>query len=503
MMVLVKFIASSAILLLFFHLFLAKEKSFELNRWILLALIPAAIIIPFLHFPIFLPNQTPVRVDYLPIDLYQSTPSDYPNTGPNAPYSPLQWFLVVYILGFFFLLFTKLKALNQLISWTKTATVQHIPGAFLILSEKVSSPFSFRKYIFMHPNLYKEGSEVTKMILTHERYHITHRHHVDLIWMEILTVVCWFNPVVYLVKKAVVLNHEYLADQEVQQKAHPLRYKQLLLELTVKKPTILSSSMSSSTLKNRLIMMNRPLIKTMIRLRTISFVLLSTMMIAGFSVELAAQETSSTAQSPAEGTGDTFFEVETQPEFKGGMNDFYKYVVENIGYPLRARKNGIEGEVVVQFVVENDGSLSNVKALNEIAGGCEEEAVRVVRNSPDFKPGLQRGRPVRVQMVLPIHFRLDKKEVADDGYPTGKIIVEGIEQRNGKLNVDATYKDGLWTGTIRDPEGNTLPGAHIIIVDSTVGTVTDIDGRFTIKAGSSQNLVASFVGYQSAFLAAE
>jgi hypothetical protein len=160
-------------------------------------------------------------------------------------------------------------------------------------------------------------------------------------------------------------------------------------------------------------------------------------------------------------------------------------------------KVGITDEEKVQFVVEKDGSISNLLALNEIAGGCEEEAVRVVRNSPDFKPGMQRGRPIRVQMVLPIHFSLNKETVGQDGLPSGKIIVEGVEQRNGELKVDASYADGLWTGTVRDPEGNTLPGAHIIIVDSTIGTVTDVNGDFSIKASSSQNLVVSFVGYQS------
>ncbi len=500
MMILIKFIACSAFLMLLFQIFLAKEKSLQLNRWILLALIPAAMIIPFLNFPIFLPQQNPVQIDYLPINLPQSTTVNQSYTVQTLPYSPIQWFLVVYIPVFLFLLLKKLKALNQLISWTKNASVQHIQGASLILSEKVSSPFSFGNYIFLPPNLYKKCSLETEMILTHERYHIAHRHHVDLIWMELLTVLCWFNPVVYFVKKAMVLNHEYLADQEVQKIAHPTRYKQLLLEVAVNNNLeILTSSISSSALKNRLIMMNKPLTKKSMQLRIFSFSLLTSLFIAGISLEINAQHipVPSTSQKQDQATDDTYFVVESQPEFKGGMTDFYRYVIENIGYPFRARRNGIEGQVVVQFVVEKDGSVSNVSAMNEIAGGCEEEAERVVRNSPDFKPGMQGGRPVRVKMVLPIHFILDKEKVGHDGHPIGKVIVEGVEQRNGKLEVDANYADGLWTGKVRDPEGNTLPGATVLIVDSTKGTVTDINGDFTISANPSQNLVASFVGYQS------
>ncbi|WP_158861301.1 M56 family metallopeptidase [Lunatibacter salilacus] len=497
MMVLVKFIACSAFLMLLFHLFLAKEKSFQLNRWILLALIPAAMIIPFLSFPIVVPDQNPVQIEYLPIDLSQSATVSQSNPSPKA-FSPIQWFLFVYIPVFFFLLITKLKALNQLIVWTKNAPVQHIPGALLILSEKVLSPFSFGKYIFMHPAIYNERSENTQMILSHERVHINHRHHLDLLWMEFLLVVFWFNPVVYLVKRAMVLNHEYLADHEVQQAAHPIKYKKLLLELTIhNNPGILTSSISSSALKNRLTMMNKPITKNIMQFRIFSFSLISLLIIAGFSVEINAQQNPSTSQKQNQVTDDTFFEVETQPEFKGGMPAFYMYVVNELEYPLRARRNGIEGEVVVQFVVEKDGSLSNVSAINELGGGCEEEAIRVVKNSAAFKPGMQRGRPVRVQMVLPIHFSLDKEKVGQDGHPTGKIIVEGVEQRNGELKVDASYADGFWTGTVRDPEGNTLPGAHIIIVDTTKGTVTDINGDFSIFADASRKLVVSFMGYQS------
>jgi len=499
MMILLKFIACSAFLMGLFHLFLAKEKSFQLNRWILIALIPAAMIIPFLSFPIVVPNQNPIQIDYLylPTDLSQPTTVYQSDTRAQTT-SPIQWFLAVYIPVLLFLLFTKLKALNQLMSWTKKGSVRRIPGASLILSEKVRSPFSFANYIFMHPTSYKEGSEETEMILTHERYHIAHRHYIDLLWMELLTVVCWFNPVVYLVKKAMVLNHEYLADQEVQQKANPIKYKQLLLELTVNNnPEIWTSSMSSSTLKNRLIMMNNPLTKNSMQLRIFSFSLLASLFIAGFSLEIRAQHTPVPSQKQGQVMDDTYFEVETQPEFIGGMTEFYRYVVDNMEYPLRARKNGIEGEVVVQFVVEKDGSLSNVAAINEIAGGCEEEAERVVRNSPDFKPGMQRGSPVRVKMVLPIHFILDKETLGQDGHPLGKIIVEGVEQRNGKLKVESSYSDGLWTGTVRDPEGNILPGAHVIIVDTAMGTVTDVNGMFYIKAESSQNLVVTFVGYES------
>jgi periplasmic protein TonB len=98
--------------------------------------------------------------------------------------------------------------------------------------------------------------------------------------------------------------------------------------------------------------------------------------------------------------------VEDQPKFGKGMEDFYKYVSKNIEYPKQARRIGVEGKVFVQFVVDKDGSLSDIKVLKGIGAGCDEEAVRVLKESPKWNPGKQRGRPVRVRMSLPIFFKI-------------------------------------------------------------------------------------------------
>ncbi len=98
--------------------------------------------------------------------------------------------------------------------------------------------------------------------------------------------------------------------------------------------------------------------------------------------------------------------VEEQPGPSGGMGAFYSFVGKEMKYPRTAQRMGIEGKVFVQFVVDKDGSLTDVKAVKGIGGGCDEEAVRVIKNSPKWKPGKQRGRPVKVKMILPITFKL-------------------------------------------------------------------------------------------------
>ncbi|MDR2906516.1 MAG: energy transducer TonB, partial [Bacteroidales bacterium] len=91
-----------------------------------------------------------------------------------------------------------------------------------------------------------------------------------------------------------------------------------------------------------------------------------------------------------------FMIIEEMPEFPGGEEARVKYLSENMIYPSAARDSGIQGTIYVNFIIEKDGSISDVKVVNGIGGGCDEEAIRVVKMMPKWKPGRQRGKPVRV-----------------------------------------------------------------------------------------------------------
>ncbi len=98
--------------------------------------------------------------------------------------------------------------------------------------------------------------------------------------------------------------------------------------------------------------------------------------------------------------------VEEMPEFPGGAAKLMEYIQKNIKYPIMARESDIQGRVFVNFVVEPDGSISNVTVMRGIGGGCDEEAVRVVNSMPNWKPGKQRGSAVRCAYTVPIIFKL-------------------------------------------------------------------------------------------------
>ena len=107
-----------------------------------------------------------------------------------------------------------------------------------------------------------------------------------------------------------------------------------------------------------------------------------------------------------EETDEIFQIVENPASFKGGIGAFYQYVQKNMKYPSQAQRMGLEGKVFVQFVVGKDGKITDVQVLRGIGAGCDEEAIRVLKNSPAWSPGKQRGRAVRQRMVLPITFKL-------------------------------------------------------------------------------------------------
>jgi len=103
-----------------------------------------------------------------------------------------------------------------------------------------------------------------------------------------------------------------------------------------------------------------------------------------------------------------FTSVEKNPEFPGGIEKFYSYVGKNVRYPAVARENNTQGKVIVQFVVERDGSLTDIKVVRGIGDGCDEEAARVLKASPHWAPGIQNGRPVRCAYTVPISFTLSE-----------------------------------------------------------------------------------------------
>jgi len=148
--------------------------------------------------------------------------------------------------------------------------------------------------------------------------------------------------------------------------------------------------------------------------------ILASILVPALSVSVAAQVDTEEVKDgvviteqaplPEEAEGVVFTIVEQMPQYPGGQDGMMRYLGSNIKYPEEASEAGIEGVVYVTFVVEKDGAVGEARVLRGIGAGCDEEAVRVVRAMPKWEPGMQRGKPVRVQYNLPIRYKLNTSE---------------------------------------------------------------------------------------------
>jgi TonB family protein len=178
--------------------------------------------------------------------------------------------------------------------------------------------------------------------------------------------------------------------------------------------------------------------------------------------------------------------VEEPPAPVGGMRAFYEYVQRELKYPEEAKKDAIQGRVFIQFIVDKDGSITDVQAVRGIGGGCDEEAVRVIANSPKWIAGKQRGREVRVRMVMPITFTLGVS-TNEQGRPEEVAIPNNVNPRPQAIS-------GRVTNSNREP----LSGVNVVIQGSQIGTITNVNGNYTITIpANATHLVYSYVGYVS------
>ena len=261
---------------------------------------------------------------------------------------------------------------------------------------------------------------------------------------------------------------------------------------------------------------------------------------------------SPSAPKPTVQNGETFTVVEQMPEYPGGMKALMGYLAENIQYPAECQKAGIQGRVIVQFVVKADGSLDNFEIKRSVNPLLDAEALRVIKTTPKWKPGTQHGKPVDVKFTIPVTFSLPDKQ--KEHTPTGNIsdssltlkktlfIIDGKEVEPkvlNEINPDQissinVIKDGtgvtifgskardgvilittkrssttsqgesLVTGRVTDAAGNPVSGACITIKGTTTQTTSDNEGRFTLTVPrkdatlevSSSNMKTATVGAQ-------
>ena len=430
--------------------------------------------------------------------------------------------------------------------WLLIRRAEHHPqadGTVVCVTDRQVSPFSWMHYIVLSHSDY-EAQDAS--ILAHERGHIRRHHSLDLLLVDTLTALQWFNPAMWMLRQDLRAIHEYEADAAVLSQGINMRqYQYLLIQKAVSHCGYsVANGISHSTLKNRIDMMLNKKSSSASLLKLLALVPIVGAALAlnaetvtdyvyaektpqkvvkkgkkaaqvkvndktievkadkdvitgeNVTVELNADKKKSMgkklvfldevlegseplividgkvatieqlkaldqeeidnitvlknakepleeyakafnadtsngilfintkeyvkngkkelvsavvkAKEPADESAEGAFDVvEQMPEFPGGSIELMKFLSENIKYPEAASKAGTQGRVVAQFIVEADGSISNVKVLKNVSDEIDAEAVRVIKAMPKWKPGMQKGQPVRVKYTIPVTFRLN------------------------------------------------------------------------------------------------
>lgn len=308
---------------------------------------------------------------------------------------------------------------------SRKTTVSGIP--VLDVSQEIA-PFSFFRWIFLHIDSHSEKE--LNHIIKHENSHVKHWHTMDILIAELLIMAFCWNPIVWLIKREISINLEYLADLDVlQQGIDGKEYQYHLLQLTYHKTAVLiGNNFNVSQLKKRIMMMNKTKSPTQKLVKYLLVLPFACLLIVANSClnnkdknanaptdEMQTQTASTTPEetvlSDAD-KGEIFTVVEIAPEYPGGTEALMKYLSDQLVYPVEAQENNIQGRVVVNFVVEKDGSLSDFQTVRSVDPLLDAEAIRVLKSMPNWKPGKQKGENVRVKFTLPVLFKLQGEDNA-------------------------------------------------------------------------------------------
>jgi len=454
----------------FYALLLRKETFFQLNRIYLVSAALLSFFIPVIQADwvknLFI-TQTVHYSIYggAPVMIYQAKPI------ADAPFTIGQLLTVIYLTGVLFLI---VKLIWQLVSIKKI----------------INQPEQDAAYSFFNKIRMDKQTEGNHIIAAHEQVHAKQWHSADVLIIEAVMIINWFNPVVYFYRYAVKHIHEFIADSHaLKAGTNKADYALMLLTQTFNAPShhLVNSFFNSSLLKQRIIMLQKnksqraalikyglsaPLFILMLILSsatvnnsraitrvnkiakkvfeiTADSTMLNRITTVNFkpadSITVTPKVTSTNkkADSAVAGTikqvrfeavakldtvkenkTEVFSAVETEPEFPGGLTSFYGFLGRTIRYPAVDREAKVQGRALVTFIVEKDGSLSDVKALRGPSQTINDEAVRAISLSPNWKPGLQNGKPVRVQYTVPVSFTLvDDNNVKTSSQITDVVII--------------------------------------------------------------------------------
>jgi TonB family protein len=426
---------------LVYSIMLSRDTSYSRNRAFILLSLAAAIIFPFFTLQTIKPLDIQFFGKFLSeVFITATSNSAEALDSGSAAAGQLQIIYSIYIIGVTVLVF---KLLIDLLNLLFLIARQKNKGSRIIRFHGFNTAgFSAMGYIFINARLSPEDAG---QIIKHEQNHLIRNHFIDIIFIETIKAVQWFNPVVYLFNRSLRAIHEYQADKECLSSGVPVvNYQCLLLSQVFKSRTFyLTNSFSNpSLIKKRMIMMTKKRTSALASIKLLIVVPVTGLVFLAISAcrqntdlsenqanvittpqSLQSDSRSVTIPPPPpppplsevkevkevkkESKEPTIFViVEEMPMFPGGDAALLDYLRENAVYPEIAKEKNIQGRVVLNFCVTPTGGVSKITVLKPIDPELDKEAIRVVSTLPKFIPGKQGGKPVPVWYQAYINFKL-------------------------------------------------------------------------------------------------
>lgn len=359
----------------FYRVFLHKETFFVWNRIYLMAALCFSFAMPILRFEWLTTSSVSKEVQLRLLDVIVEGRAA---AGTDSDW--MQWGYGLYFLG---AMVSMMFFLYKL--WSLKSKLKH---------PQKGHAFSFFSFKRIDPNL-----PDFETINRHEEVHVQQFHSIDILLLELAGVVFWFNPVIYLFKSSLKNIHEYLADEAAAEfKGSKKKYAMHLLSTAMGlSPDLTNSFVRQSEVKKRILMLQRErsarrsLWKYLCLLPLLSILLL-------FSSAIKATDHKS-------GTVEWKAEESHGAEFPGGLTKFAAYLKIATRYPKAGTQKGLEGRVMVSFIVDVDGAVTDVAIKSGVDPVLDQEAIRVISHSPKWIPGKENGQPVRVQYDIGVNFK--------------------------------------------------------------------------------------------------
>jgi TonB family protein len=477
-------IQANIALSLFFILYavlLKRDTFLHLRRLFFLSVILFSLLYPLITVPLpgGLTDLFSVKTEEAVATVFIGEPSfEIVSVEETAPSRDINWTGICMIIYISITLLFVVRFLIQLISIIRIRVKSEpaeISGIPVYRLRDDITPFSFFNLIFIHTD--KHSDAELAQILLHEQTHVRQGHSVDIMLIESLCLLFWWNPFVWLLKREMAMNLEYLADNGVLTRGVNSReYQYHLLRLTYHETAVpIVNNFNVSQLKQRIMMMNQsksPAYRVGRYLLMLPLVLLfltanslyaaqqapadeerqlfnpavaassqdqehvsTDNRITPEQVQAALQDQSLQQPPPEKKEEVIFVVVENMPEYPGGNGAMMKFIGDSIRYPVEAQQKGIQGRVICNFVVMKDGSISDLQIVRGVDPLLDAEALRVLKLMPDWKPGKQRGQAVNVRYTLPVVFRLSGNE--------SKVIIDELRTNEGDLQVQASVSSNF------------------------------------------------------------